>query len=574
MVVTFNAANAIQAGTITAALILANTITAGQIAAGTITSAQIAATTITAGNIVSGTITATQLAANSVTATQLAANSVTAGAILAGTIVAADIAANTITGGKIAATTITAANIAASTITATQLATGIVYATIVDGTTITGSQIVADGTSGNFLVYAGTPAAGNLFFAVSPSGGADGFSNPYNQGCTFIGISGLTSVLTVTDPTGLNKIAGIDSTGNVSGQVINAATDLQIAGVSVVSTLSSAALGVVTQGILVPPLPSSGSFTSATEYALFELDAQLPGGRVYSVSVTQVNVHSGTAGARITLYLKFTTDGSTPSTSSGIGTEASAWAGTANVNYSVGPIEGVFSPGSLTTYRFLVTGIGTANWNIQGEDVVMSIQDIGAATGNNTNNNLLVLGTGTGGGASKQNYTEVFYPSATHSYYSNSGLRNTNGDMYHGAYSGESPNYQFSYIAWAAGSLGGTLSTILGYTINWATLRLTNLHSWYDSGMTAGLHNSTSLGGGVGTYGTLMNTGGWFISEGNTYAFSLNSSMWGTLFQQATYYTVLGPDAGDETNLSWYGYFYGGGGVDSSMPCIEVSFTH
>jgi hypothetical protein len=142
----------IQANAITAALIAANTITAAQIAANTITAAQIAANTITAGQIAAATITATQIAAGAITTTQLAANAVTA------------------------------AKIAANTITAAQLAAGIVYATIVDGTTITGAQIVADGSSGEILVYSGAPALGNLIGSWSAVAGTDGFTNAFRSG--------------------------------------------------------------------------------------------------------------------------------------------------------------------------------------------------------------------------------------------------------------------------------------------------------------------------------------------------------------------------------------------------------
>jgi hypothetical protein len=130
--------------------------------AGTITATQIAAATITAAQIASGTITTTQLAAL--------------------TIVAGNIAASTITGAKIAAGTITASNIQAGTITAGLLAAGIVVANIVNGTTITGATIVADGASGEILVYSGVPASGNLIGSWSGSASSDASGNAYPLG--------------------------------------------------------------------------------------------------------------------------------------------------------------------------------------------------------------------------------------------------------------------------------------------------------------------------------------------------------------------------------------------------------
>jgi hypothetical protein len=103
-------------------------------------------------------------------------------AISAGAITAAQIAANTITAAQIAAGAITATQIAATTITASQLAAGIVYAGIVNGTTVMGATVVADGSSGEILVYSGTPASGNLIGSWSGSAGTDGQGNPYPLG--------------------------------------------------------------------------------------------------------------------------------------------------------------------------------------------------------------------------------------------------------------------------------------------------------------------------------------------------------------------------------------------------------
>jgi hypothetical protein len=83
--------------------------------------------------------------------------------------------------------------ISVGSVTAALIAAGTIVAGIVNGTTITGAQIVADGTSGDFLVYSGTPAAGNLVASISPTSGTDGFGNPYTgPGLGIYGISGNT----------------------------------------------------------------------------------------------------------------------------------------------------------------------------------------------------------------------------------------------------------------------------------------------------------------------------------------------------------------------------------------------
>jgi len=82
----------------------------------------------------------------------------------------------------ITANSITASQIAAGTITASQIAAGTIIAGIVNGTTISGAQIIAFGTSGEILVYSGTPATGNLIGSWSGASGTDSNSNAFPAG--------------------------------------------------------------------------------------------------------------------------------------------------------------------------------------------------------------------------------------------------------------------------------------------------------------------------------------------------------------------------------------------------------
>lgn len=63
------------------------------------------------------------------------------------------------------------------TITAAQMAVGIIVAGIVNGTTITGASVVSTGTAGDYLMYAGTPAIGNLGAAFSATAFTDSSGN-------------------------------------------------------------------------------------------------------------------------------------------------------------------------------------------------------------------------------------------------------------------------------------------------------------------------------------------------------------------------------------------------------------
>lgn len=98
-------------------------------------------------------------------------------------ILGSQIANATITSANIAANTIVAGNIAANTITAAQLAAGIIYAGIVNGTTITGATLIADGSSGEILVYSSAPPAlGNLIGSWSGLAGSDSPGNAFPAG--------------------------------------------------------------------------------------------------------------------------------------------------------------------------------------------------------------------------------------------------------------------------------------------------------------------------------------------------------------------------------------------------------
>jgi hypothetical protein len=433
--------------------------------------------------------------------------------------------------------------------------------------------IQAGAPNTGIFIYDGPPALGNLLASFTASAGVDPFGNVYDSGLQIIGLPGVTNILTVTDTSG-NTLFSVDGSGNINtvGN-ITVAGDIILAGSSLEGELLEFPLGIINYGYQ----GTAGNWPAAgvgAEVALFELDQAVTAGRVYEVFVNPTIVVVTNAGAVVHLNLRYTTDGSTPTTASALATSIAVNCPVAATAQGIAGLRCPFFPTANGEYRFLVTGsasAGTFQFAAADPFVRLEIDDLGTFT---QTNNLIAFGSGSSGGASKQQYTETFYPSNTYSYYSNSGLRNTNGSMYHGAYSGEAPNYQYSYIGWGSGSLGtASLSVLLGggYTINSAKLRLTCLHSWYNSGMQWGLHTSTVLGS-TG-YGAILNPGGTSIGEGATVQNTLGGAQINALFAAGAY-TVLAPDSGDLTNLSWYGYFEGGGGSNGLKPAIIVNYTH
>jgi len=90
----------------------------------------------------------------------------------------------------IAAGTITASEILVGTLTASLFAAGIVVAGIVDATTISGAQLILHGSTGQVLVYSGSPASGNMVASLSGATGADGRGNSYGSGFAIYGSNG------------------------------------------------------------------------------------------------------------------------------------------------------------------------------------------------------------------------------------------------------------------------------------------------------------------------------------------------------------------------------------------------
>ena len=473
---------------------------------------------------------------------------------------------------------------------------------VISGTTVEGSYVIV-GVGGGTLWQTVTLTSPGLFYYYDPGppyppypqlvfsatagAGGDQWGNTWQGGCTFVGLPGTSAnTLSVVDTSG-DVLAAIDSYGNVTTTgTVSAGVDVTIGGNSVAAALAGAPAGVVargwTPGSSTSPWPSAG-VASTTPVAILELDFTAAAGRDYMLQVLSSTVlfsSSPASNAQYVQRLYYTTDGSTPTTSS---TELSGHSPgvqpvlpSFTANYPTPYMEWLIPiPSVSTVYRFLLAAYCTVAATFKYANAMeMRVSDMGVNTGQFGNSGVSFGTGGSGGGGGTQTYTDTFYPSGTYSYYSNSGLRDTNGNMFHGAYSGEAPNYQYSYIAWqAAGSGGRSLAAIkAGYTINWARIRLTNLHTWYSAGMTWGLHTSASLGGGAGTYSAILNPGGTPVSQGATTSWGLSSAQWNAMFAANTY-TVLAPDTGDQTNLSWYGYFYGGGGSTSYMPQITVNYT-
>jgi hypothetical protein len=458
---------------------------------------------------------------------------------------------------------------------------------------ITGATVPAGAKSATFAVLenAGDPlntvfyvddiqVPGGLVYSNSPTGGVDTLGNQFPQGISFIGLAGLTNTFSVSDPFG-DKLATIDGLGNISGQTISATTDVLVGGASIAQLLVAQGTGVVqrawTPGTGVWPSTAIGT----TETALLEIDFTIPAGHAYMLEIFPADfLTTAAAGIQHVFRLKYTTDGTTPTTT--VGGSVSEVAGhsptiitvsTASKNYVSPYVSWIPStPGVDTLYRVLLSAnLQTAGtFQFQSSSIEMRVTDLGIDEGQFANSGV-VLGTGgSGGSGGAQTFTEYFYGNSTWSYYSGGGLRNHNSTLYQGSPSGAGSAWNIGYIQFSVGSLGNNLNTVLNYSVNSVKLRLLNTGTYYNYGMTVGLHSSTVLGSAG--YSAFLDF--WNIGEGQQLSHTLSSTSWAPWKAGGTTYAVLAPTSPNNTNLNWWGNFWGGGTNNAKVPAMIVNYTH
>jgi hypothetical protein len=427
-------------------------------------------------------------------------------------------------------------------------------------------------TAGNWFLIDNLSVPGGLAYSNSPYATQDTLGNPIPQGINFFGVPGVTNVFGVEDPYQGQQLLSIDGSGNLQGQTITAATDLVVGGSSVPNDLiAPLPLGIVNYGYkAIGATAWPGTAIGGTEVALFQLDQVCQTGHIYEFVMNPTIINVTAAGA-MHLHLRYTQDGSTPTTSSAEACMMSSRVESAGTDAGIGPIRCVFGPYSgVTTIKVLITGhAGSGTYQFKNDDFVRCMfYDLGANMPGATNN-LVVYGSGSSGGASPQQYTEYFYGNNTWTYWEY-GQRNHNGTIYQGAYSGEG-YAQYCYVQFSMGSRGNALNTVLNYQVNSVKFRLLNQHSWYNSGATVSFHASTALGSLGGALTSELDS--WHINEGQMLNRTLGSSAWSPFKAGGVTYAVLRPPGGS-LSLDYYSYFWGGGNNNSNVPAMIVTYTH
>lgn len=209
----------------------------------------------------------------------------------------------------------------------------------------------------------------------------------------------------------------------------------------------------------------------------------------------------------------------------------------------------------------------------------------GGAGGNNAANGSNggspgAAGGGAGAGTAVTNFSKQYRLNGSNTYFGSdanagappNGIHNA-GTMFQGgetASGGSFNGVMKSMGLWPSSQIQSDLA---GATITGVTLRLENLHSWFNSGMTIalGYTNNSSLPGSYNGASTSIGT--YSIAEGQTKTFTLPNS-YGTALQNGSAKTiVIGPGPGNisNPNLAYYGFFYGSGGDNNQNPLLTVN---
>jgi hypothetical protein len=444
------------------------------------------------------------------------------------------------------------------------------------------SALILQGLNPGVFLYSPSVGAGNLIGSFTGSSGTDQYGNTYPGGFFFEATATQTSTFEITDING-NPLVTMDSSGNVTAEgTINANTDLDIAGVSLLSTiLPTYAQGFVNRGWVNMggaswPTTAIGS----TETALFEVDVTVPAGRSYMIMLGAFRISCSLTTGTFSLFVRYTTDGSTPTTSTtaiffnAVVPAASAvmtpeWVGFYN-NTGTSPI-------TLSMLVSCQVSTGTVQFHpVSGAVNTLGIDclDVGDVSAAQAGNNATQFNSGGGSGApSKQNYTTSWNAANTWCYagsnsaFSPLGLLNHNGNAVQGDDElGDNGNCA-TMITWPS----AVASALSGATVNSVLLTLNNNHSWYNSGMNYNVGVTTASVTGQATRPgiTSPNLTQPFTAEGATKQWNIGaaSPAFAAALVAGNAFALFNPSSSRNS----YGYAAGAG--QSGPPKITVSYT-
>lgn len=301
---------------------------------------------------------------------------------------------------------------------------------------------------------------------------------------------------------GGDTVASIDEDGNVSGQVVSASDSILLAGADLGDTINALPQGVIAKTYL----NTSAFQLTGTAQTVLSTDFTLSGSGDRQIRAT-ISVAHRSNGEPVLIQLHGNTSGTATSGNSPI----KAWqdVGTDEIQSATYTYEfnsnelGVDADGD----RFLslaisgktsTAGSTAGNVSIRGGiyETSITVEDIGSAVPSGRQAN-----TSSGTSKGSLTKTKTYTATASKSYQSSGAAYGYGGSrVFQGSY-GSNSNLRGMWIFPTS-----ILSDLSGATVNKVVLRLTNQHSYYNSGATARIvaHSSTSLPGTWSSPGSVI----------------------------------------------------------------------
>lgn len=497
--------------------------------------------------------------------------------------------------------------------------------------TINTSDINFSSVNGGIFGYQGLPAANNLSFALSPSGGTDGFGNSFPSGILVAGGSIQSASIvgaTIDQTTSLvgSQLQNVNVlnpsvSGGTAAALVHTMQDGN-GGVLGYTSGGSASATFTTNGLWTAPTgvtsvrvqcwgaggggggsnsAQGGPGGGAGEYAEEPSYAVTPGA-VYQVIVGQggfggatqqgggnggqtefIPVAPGTgisviANGGLTTQGQYSGgpggsgSGNTIHFSGGNGADSTGQTGGAGGGSSASP-AGQGNPGAGAT-----SGTGGAG------GAALTGGGAGGAGGNNGGNgvNAGAPGGGGGGGGSTSGlaFTNTYGSLGTWAYFGSdastpNALKNHDGPMYQGQPSGSTGQiwgHTYSYVLLNYAKIESDLS---GVTVTSVEVKLTNQSSYYSSGMYVNLrYSSRSTFGSTGDGGVGTNVKNFFIARGATYNENVGlGGNIGVALQNGSAKSLLVGPTNDQEGLWYYGSFAGSGDITLTVNYVTGTST-
>lgn len=373
----------------------------------------------------------------------------------------------------------------------------------------------------------------------------------------------------------------IDENGNASFNDVSVSGDITIGGDTLTNILDSRGRGIIARGISTADSPIS----TLTEVGVLELAATFEDGRMYRVATTTLALRSSVANDDARSLVRYRSDGLSPDLTSNILISGGGRIATANNDRACWVLldtvltcddsqaaDGIVNVNSgvqrflLTVQRMTGTGnviISTGGGTLN--PITLYVEDLG----NIVPNTGITSGAGGGGTPPTEQFIKTYNAVWTASWYGfgkRSSQRLYQGDTQLGDGTGN----QYSKIGFPYSTIQTDLA---GSTIDKVEVRVSNEHSWNNSGLTArfGTHNNdTEPSGSSSTSGTFNDTNTHF-NKGQTKFVTLANSV-GTGFRDNTIkgITMGRTNAGDRND---YGYFYGEDATSSRIPQLRITYT-